>query len=186
MFCDSTRDVLKGWGEPSFRPGRAYLPQEDYNDAHGVDCDKQYASCMYLHEWRWPQFSLMDEPELCDLSEGVVPGFYHVVDFEEPDDPSWEGPGAYPHSWVDYHLNETGILRPSDVTEMVRATSSFDADIFKPTVRELFSHGPDIGKSACCLAVGLMDIGEPRSVSNHMMTPDLQELQHSRLAADGL
>jgi len=56
-----------------------------------------------------PQFLLMEEPELCNLSEGVVPRFYH-----------WAARisilGGRAHILTHYHLNVAGNLRFLDVT----------------------------------------------------------------------
>ena len=170
-------------GVGGLRTERAYLGKEfQKDDSWGVDCEKQYSSCLFLHEWRWPIFSLLDGPELFDLSEPVVPGYYHVVDFACPGDPSWEGPGAYPHSWVAHHKER---LRPSDVTEVVRASYSLDCDLFKAVIREICSHGLKIGKCVANLTVGLMDIEESRVVRDHVLTPDLEEMQHYVLSHVG-
>ena len=128
----------------------------------GIDCNKQYSTCLYKMEGRWPQFSLLDRPEPFDGT--ITPGYYHVIDFQARDDPSWEGPGAYPHIWVNYHMNETKRLRMEDVTEMLRSSFSYDQDIFQSTVRELYVlHGDSIGKKACNLAVGMFDIRSMRT-----------------------
>ena len=141
------------WGVPSFRTERAYVTRDELSVLRsevqilGLDCDKQYSTCLYKNEHPWMRFSLFDRVEPFDLAtDMIVPGYYRVVDFADPLDPSWEGPGAYPHVWIiEHHRN--GTLRPSDIPEVLRAGAVFDPRLFQPVVREIYRHDSKIPKN---------------------------------------
>ena len=89
------------WGVPSFRTERAYVTREELgvlrseSQILGLDCDKQYSTCLYKNEHSWMRFSLFDCVEPFNLAtDAIVPGYYRVVDFADPQDPSWEGKGG--------------------------------------------------------------------------------------------
>ena len=190
-FSENMQKMLytdKGiWGVPSFRTERAYVTRDELSVLRsevqilGLDCDKQYSTCLYKNEHSWMRFSLFDRIEPFNLvTDSIVPGYYRITDFADPMDPSWEGPGAYPHVWVaEHHCN--GNLRPSDVPEVLRAGAIFDKALFQPVVREIYRHDPKIAKKVCNFKVGLCDCVETNNIRDHIVSPDLQEIYHYTL-----
>jgi len=175
------------WGVPSFRTERAYVTRDELSVLRsevqilGFDCDKQYSTCLYKNEHAWMRFSLFDCIEPFNLiKDRITPGYYRIVDFADPRDPSWEGPGGYPHVWVIEH-HHNGTLRPSDVPEVLRASAVFPPQLFQAVVRELYRHDPSISKKMANFAVGLCDCVETNNVRDHIVTPSLQEIYHYTL-----
>ena len=98
-----------------------------------VDCKKQYATCAYTAEHRWPQFSKLDSIEPFDGQ--LAPGVFFVQQFhgiDGFDDCSWEGPRFYLESWCDYHLNETQFITKNDISKQCKASFSYPPDMFRP------------------------------------------------------
>ena len=92
---------LESWGVPGHRIVRTYNRLE--GPYQGVDCNKQYSTCLFKMETRWPQFSLLDRSEPFDgtlgpgycLPRGVGP---------VPCRGEWAGPTG-PH-----HRGDPGVL----------------------------------------------------------------------------
>jgi len=192
-------DVWSQMVRPQFRTNRAYKTLQEVEAirrdgglvVHGMDCKKQYSTCLYTADHRWPRFSLFDRPEPFDiLREEIVTGYYYVTEITDFGDPSWEGAAHYPAPWVWYHFHMTGLLRPRAVRTVIRASFSFDPKIFQPVVEELYSH-PDylkeygkscsVGKVTCNLAVGNFEKMETTGQSGHILTSDLEEMKHYAL-----
>ena len=134
---------------PDFRTTKTIMPLNRYEAIcadsdwyfDGVDCKKQYATCTYKAEHRWPQFSKLDCIEPFDGT--LAPGMFFVQDFHGFDDCSYEGKRFYNQAWCEYHLYETGFITESDITRQCKASFSYSANMFESLVEEVWTNGAE-------------------------------------------
>ena len=190
LLSEFSNDVLfrlvecEGTRLGSFRPEHCFMSEDNFHrisedDDHyyldSIDCCKQYTTACYTATHRWPQFSKLDPVEEY-VGQELKPGAYFVTKFCGEEDLTWEGPRWYLEPWVDYHLNDTHYIDRSCISHVIFASYSCDATLFCPLIDELFATlGPVHGKIIFLRFLGLMEIVQGSTQSNHFITPNPQE-----------